>query len=323
MRSIRRILAAVKDPSAGSLPVVTKATQLARAFGAQLELFHVIDSRVYVDTLVVSESDLQPLQEEERAQFLQRLGRLAARVRLHGVDVTVAAEWDHPQYEAIVRRAAATGADLIVAERHAGRHFAAGLLGLADWELLRLSPVPVLLVKGSRPYHRPTVLAAVDPGQAFAKPANLDREILCAGAEFSDALRGKLHAVYACPLVPGSFAANGATAASAVQRTMRVRAERDLDRLLRSTAIPAARRHLVEGPATEGVQRAAVRLASDIVVMGALSRSGLKRLFIGNTAECLLDRLACDLLIVKPPEFVSRVPHERRGARVLAVEPSW
>jgi universal stress protein E len=37
--------------------------------------------------------------------------------------------------------------------------------------------------------------------------------------------------------------------------------------------------------------------------MGAVSRSGLKRLFLGNTAEEVLDKLSCDVLIVKPPGF--------------------
>jgi universal stress protein E len=44
--------------------------------------------------------------------------------------------------------------------------------------------------------------------------------------------------------------------------------------------------------------------------MGAVSRSALKRLFIGNAAERVLDRLDCDVLIVKPRGFKSGV--ERR-----------
>ena len=41
------------------------------------------------------------------------------------------------------------------------------------------------------------------------------------------------------------------------------------------------------------------RLRADVVVMGAVSRSGLERLFVGSTAEDVLDKLSCDLLIVK------------------------
>jgi hypothetical protein len=36
----------------------------------------------------------------------------------------------------------------------------------------------------------------------------------------------------------------------------------------------------------------------------------------------LLDRLPCDLLIVKPPQVSARVSRERRGAQVLAVLPA-
>ena len=34
--------------------------------------------------------------------------------------------------------------------------------------------------------------------------------------------------------------------------------------------------------------------------MGAVSRAGLKRIFIGSTAEHVLDSLHCDVLVVKP-----------------------
>src|SRR5215469_17071776 len=76
------------------------------------------------------------------------------------------------------------------AERHAGRHLAALLLHLTDWELLRQSAVPLLLVKRPGVYRRPVVLAAVDPDHRYAKPERLDREILQASAVFAGALRG-------------------------------------------------------------------------------------------------------------------------------------
>jgi universal stress protein E len=54
------------------------------------------------------------------------------------------------------------------------------------------------------------------------------------------------------------------------------------------------------------------RTKAAIVVMGAVSRSGLRRVFIGNTAETVLDRLSCDLLVVKPRSFVTQVPKRAR-----------
>jgi hypothetical protein len=76
------------------------------------------------------------------------------------------------------------------------------LLHLTDWELLRYSPVPVLLVKSKKPYRNPVVLAAVDPTHANAKPTQLDDEILKAAVTVRAAMRGSLHAVHAFVPLP-------------------------------------------------------------------------------------------------------------------------
>jgi universal stress protein E len=46
--------------------------------------------------------------------------------------------------------------------------------------------------------------------------------------------------------------------------------------------------------------------------MGAVSRSGLKRLFVGSTAERMIDHLGCDVLVLKPAGFKS--PVSRRSS---------
>ncbi|MDZ7686305.1 MAG: universal stress protein [Gammaproteobacteria bacterium] len=48
-------------------------------------------------------------------------------------------------------------------------------------------------------------------------------------------------------------------------------------------------------------------VGADIVVMGAISRSLLSDVFIGNTTEKVLDFLECDVLIVKPEGFETPV----------------
>lgn len=201
MPTIRRILVAIKNPYARSFPALEKATQLARALNARLELFHAIAAPVYVDLELVDEA-LSDLESTRRRQFQSRLEAIASRVREQGVVVTTTAECDFPPHEAIVRRAQRMNAGLIVAEAHAGRHRLPWLLQLTDFELLRHSPVPVLLVKTRRPWEHPAVLAAVDPAHAFAKPSRLDDDILATGALLTRALRGSLHAVHAYVPIP-------------------------------------------------------------------------------------------------------------------------
>jgi universal stress protein E len=324
MRKIRRILVAVKDPSSRSVPAVMKAAQLAKAWDATLDLFHCISTPLYLDAYS-GNGALEDLEQKTLKQQQDRLERLAKKLREENLQVAVGVEWDYPVFEAIVRRANETKADLIVAERHAGRHFAAGLLQLTDWELLRTSPVPVLLVKTGGTYQRPVVLAAVDPSHANAKPANLDERILRAGIQFSKALQGSLHAVHSYIPLPTPFPTNLLTdeAVRKVMVDVATQARRGFERTLRSFEIPKARRHLLARHPINAIEETAHELNSAIVVMGALSRSGLKRLFIGNTAESLLDTLACDFLIIKPAHFSSAVQRRRRGPRVsiLAAPP--
>jgi universal stress protein E len=221
----------------------------------------------------------------------------------------------------VVRAARRVGADLIVAERHAGRHIAAGLLHLTDWELLRLAPLPVLLVKRSGLYRRPRVLAAVDPDHSYAKPMQLDREILQAGAMLAGALHGTLHAVHAYSPLPLTAYTHGVLSQDIVddmQRRSARAAAGKLKRLADPARIPASRRHLIARHPSDAIEQVVAETHSAVVVMGALARSGLKRLLIGNTAERVLDHLPCDLMVVKPGGFRPQVPRRRRGARYVS-----
>ncbi|HVS10740.1 MAG TPA: universal stress protein [Planctomycetota bacterium] len=46
-------------------------------------------------------------------------------------------------------------------------------------------------------------------------------------------------------------------------------------------------------------------LGSDLLVLGTVARTGIAGVLIGNTAEEILDRIACSVLVVKPDGFVS------------------
>jgi len=322
MQAFRRILIAVKEPGAKSLPAVTKGAQLAHAFGAKVELFHGITEPVLADAYFYSEDGLRKFQRDTRTRYLQQLEAIATGLRAEGLDVAVAADWDFPAHEAVVRHARRRKTDLIVAECHAGRRLAPWLLHLTDWELLRTSPVPVLLVKNAQPWDKPAVLAALDPSHSFAKPAKLDAQILKAAAAFSSALKGSLHAVHSYLPVPiGALPSTGASGAliTEISAASTARAKTGFERALASTRIPRSQQHLAQGLPVDSIPKVAKDIESGIVVMGAVSRSGLKRVLIGNTAERILNALTCDVLVIKPARFTARVAPKRKGVRFVGL----
>ncbi len=91
------------------------------------------------------------------------------------------------------------------------------------------------------------------------------------------------------------------------------RVKRDFLRELRATSIAPNRQHLRLGAPALELAACAAQIRASLVVMGAVSRSRLGRIFIGSTAEHVLDELTCDVLIVKPPGFES--PEATRKSR--------
>jgi len=319
MKKLRRILVAIKNPAARQQPAVRKAAQLAKALDARLELFHAISSPVYLDAFVAQGMTLQQTRRQQGDRLTALLEKHAAGLRADGLVVDVKCEWDYPAFEAVIRRAVRTRAGLIVAERHAHRHVLPWLLRFNDWELLRRSPLPVLLVKRPQPWRKPAVLAAIDPSHSYAKPARLDAQILEMASEVSTALGGQLHVAHAFPGVPipvDLFAIPVATARGIELEAAR-EARRKFAAQVDGSVASRARRHFVTGQAIDAIPLLVRRQRAGLVVMGAVSRSGLRRLVIGDTAEQLLDALPCDVLVIKPASFKSPVSGRARGVQLV------
>jgi universal stress protein E len=311
---IRHILVAIGDVQRPPRSVVRKAGVLARAAGATIELFHAIDEpdpeRSFPETATRDEV------EQHRAAIVdkhqRRLERLAHDPSLSGVSVRCSASWDYPPHAAVIRRALTARSDLVIAATRGHRFGTRLLLRNTDWELIRHCPVPLLIVKSPRAYRRPLVLAAVDPFHAHARPADLDARLLETGGAMARLLHGSLQVFHAyrplvtvqpvvaaaAPLVMLPLEAEDAHA----QHVMHVIGE-----LADEAGISRRRCHIRMGEVADELNAFARRTGTAIVVMGAVSRSAIKRFFIGNAAERTLDRLNCDVLVVKPHGFRSGV----------------
>ena len=152
-------------------------------------------------------------------------------------------------------------------------------------QLIRVSPVPVLFVKTARPYDRARILAAVDPMHAYAKPAGLDADILAMASGIAGAFNGRLHATHvyqlATPFTSGVLMEPVPLPVNlAAKQQERIR--REFLELVKRYELPERRRHLRAGNAADGIVALAERIGAGMVVMGAISRSGLKRLFVGS-----------------------------------------
>lgn len=288
----------IVDLTAGApQPALERAAWLALKAGARLELF----ACDYDPDLDAGRAPGGGSADSPRASLLQnrrsQIEALAAPLRTRGLTVSVDVVWDHPFDRAIVKKAAAHDYWLVAKDTSHHNLVQRTLLTNTDWHLIRDCPVPLLLVKDRALAAEPHVLAAVDPVNEHDKPAALDDRIFTFAADLARVLRGHLHVMH-------SFAPPLGTGLPPEARAIVAQQHREaMAKFLDSHAALGGTRHLYEGLAHESLLKAATEHAADFVVMGAVARRGLKRLFIGSTAERVLDRLPCDLVIIKPLEF--------------------
>jgi universal stress protein E len=127
-----------------------------------------------------------------------------------------------------------------------------------------------------------------------------------------------VHSFQSLPLALRAAAAEDAELAAMASTESRRQARVRFDKLMSGSGISPRNRHLVESHPADAIASTVRRLHCGLLVMGSVSRSGLKRLFIGNTAERLLDDVRCDVLVVRPPVFSNRVPRRGRGLRLIS-----
>jgi universal stress protein E len=308
MAEPQRILVVI-DPTADAQPALERATWLAKRLPAQLEL--LIND--YDPVLGQPGTHARGLNAEAAAKaraarldsHLTRLRALAVPLRAQGLDVSVEARWDHPLDEAIVRRAAESHADIVVKDTHYHSALKRSLFTNTDWGLIRNCPAKLLLVKPHAAAAKPRVVAAIDPMHDRDAAATLDKRILETASSLSSALGGELHVLHAFDITPVLAASTEAMmmpmALPITEITDEMSAEHTaaVHALTDAMKLPRERVHIPQGGARDQLVSMADRLPADLVVMGAVSRSGIQRLFIGSTAEEVLDRLPCDVLIVR------------------------
>jgi len=305
MTATKKILVVI-DPTATTQPALERIAHLPRPLNAQVLLL-ICDYDPY---LGIGHELAPAAVASVRASVLlrhgNRLKELAKPLEAQGRDVLVEVRWDSPLHEGIIRKATEWGADLVVKDTHHHSALRRSIFSNTDWSLIRYCPVPLLLVKPRTVGHVPCVVAAVDPLHPRDKAASLDERILTAAEELAAALGGQTHVFHSFDVAPIIAASSESMMTPLALPIAEITAEMEKNHteavhaLAAAHGIPRERVHVLQGGTRDLLVASTDRLRADVVVMGAVSRSALERLFVGSTAEAVLDKLSCDALIVKP-----------------------
>jgi universal stress protein E len=271
-----------------------RALQCA-ATTARLEIFDVVYESL-LEGYLGDKSVHASLRERVLAERRARAAELARAAASKGRAIAVEVVWAHPLQDAVATEVIAKEIDLVVAAPLL--EGSGGSLSHSDWQLLLTCPAPVLLVRSNAEKAYGSIIAAVDPLHAHAKPADLDEAILRIATAVRERTGASLTALHCYP--PGGFFGAEWTQHAAPDAAGGDVRRRALEALLTAAGVEAGAGRLVEGAPHAVLRSMADRNEADLIVMGALSRGRLKHLVLGSTAERVLQRGLVDVLIVKP-----------------------
>ena len=307
MRPVKHVLVIV-DPTSDVQHCVQKGASVARAMGAVLELFICDYEAGAFPSLGLPRQVVDEVWKQRHAHAEEKLRMLAQPLRETGLRVLTDCARRESLHAGVVDKVQKYGVDLVVKDTHFHSAISRALFTNADWHLIRECPVPLMLTKSAQWSSPIRVAAALDPGHTDDKPASLDHELLEAARNLAAAMKGEALAVHVFDplLVMAGMAATGSGIGAVpvvdveLIKSLREFHDREFRAVLARHADFAGPADLIDGAPLTELPAYAERRKIDMLVMGAVSRSAIRRFLVGSTAERLLDRLPCDILIVKP-----------------------
>ncbi len=285
------------DGTSHTSAAASRAIAIARSTGASLELYDVVCEPALAPYRGM-EAVHDPVRDRIVAERSGRLGRLAERLRVDGVRVEATAQWGERVDRSVARRVLERDVDLVITD---SMH-RSGESAEQDWRVVAMCPVPVLVARQPPTCAYRRVIAAVDPLHAHAKPGALDQAILRHAHAMSQLFGASLQVVHCyVPLTALGMGADAGLAESDAQDAFEASVRSAMQSVLDEAGIQDLEASVLAGRPESVLNRLASEDHATLIVMGALSRSGLKRLLIGSTAERFLRRSSTDVLLVNPP----------------------
>lgn len=298
MSSIKRILVVVNaeedfSKAPDGLPVeLRKALRFANDKSkVEIHLLSVSHERFLHHGFKTISADYVAMREEFTERIENSLQSIAARLQGQGFKVSAEVVWAHPRFEQTLRKADEFNADLVVQHVRAYAKLEHYFLTNDSWQLVRFCNRPLLLVKDAEWSDPVVMMAAVDPLHTHKKPLQLDNFILDMGLDVSAQLGAELHVVHAY---------GESTRPFATADKIREDHSEAYDALLTGYDFPTSNIHFINETPLYALQHYSEQIQSNILVMGAISRSRFSEALIGSTAEQALDYIKTDVLIVKP-----------------------
>lgn len=311
MKRFKKILVVTDSKNKGHI-MLKRAVALAKTNQATLTVLEVVEKSPRDMKMLITSMNLANIQDMIIKERLKELNHLISPIKNKGIPVSARVLLGTPFIE-IIREVLRNKHDLVMIMAEGKSGLRETLFSTTTMHLMRKCPCPVWALKATKRGRFARILAAVDLDPSDELKSHLNAKIIRLATSLAQSERSKLHIIHTWSLYGESFLSTlGRVKESEIDKMIN-KAKKMHQMWLRefvkkyAPGIPLRQFHLLQGDAGRLIPELARRKRIELFVMGTVGRTGIPGLFIGNTAERILQCVTCSVLAVKPEGFISPV----------------
>lgn len=304
MQYIKNILV-VMDRENNDARALERGLWLAHKTQAELTLLTNVWDSYSADNITLDEDTRYQLRSGLSMQAKSWLESFLSGDKAKGVTINLDVRWEKHLFEAVIKATEEQHFDLVLKAPNQQHSLMDRIFTPLDWNLLRHCPAPVMLVRSAKAWQDNRLLTCIDATSADEGHQRINDNVLTFAENLSDHFTTDLHLVNAYPLVNVAFAmVPEVTAPEDLHQYVQGQHESACYQWAEKYNVDKSKVHVLEGSPEVVVSDLAEQISADLVIIGSIGRSGFSGMLIGNTAELLLDKIQCDILVIKPDNGV-------------------
>ncbi|USD66553.1 universal stress protein UspE [Vibrio sp. SCSIO 43136] len=306
--SIYNRILVVADINSEKQPALARAIQLSESSRSESKItfFLSIYDFSYEMTSMLSVDERDAMRKGVVRQRELWMKEVAAPYLEQGANIDVKVVWHNRPYEAVIAEVFAEKHEIVVKATRKHDVLESVIFTPTDWHLLRKCPCAVLLVKNHDWPVNGNIMASVHVGSENPTHLGLNDRMVEQLQDICGRLNANPILVNAYPVTPANITIelpefDPASYTDAVRghhltamKALRQKHSLDQDNTRTEQGLPE-----------DVIPKLVDELDVGLVILGTTGRTGLSAVFIGNTAEHVIDKINCDVLALKPEGFVS------------------
>ncbi len=301
----RAIVVYDEDLDSTPQPAVIRGIELAKKFDLEIMLISVVFDNAYEIYSLLDNSPHQSLKENLISVTESRLNNIREGIEQQGITCQSKVVWQRRADEVISNLVVEKGGDIVIKATKPDSLLKRMFVTPVDWNLLRHCPAPVLLVKQKDWFERGTIIVAVDSSSEDPTHQELNRKLVRNAKKIASSTNRTVHVINVYPIpilqVPVEFSAVNYNELQQHSESLHKRLTAEL---LVDFDIPESQQHVIAGLPEEVIAEQIEVLNGHLLVIGTVAREGLSAAIIGNTAEQTIDKVSCDVLAIKPGNYL-------------------